>query len=110
MNGIVERAKRFGVHGCNLHQMFDRIEALEQQVQAALEAAHHEAEKVVALRTNNTELREAVIRECIEYTRARPGRRGVDILEGMLRGEVACAKKGKPAEDHTWRATEKELP
>ena len=49
--------------------------------------------------------REAVIRECIEYMRQRPGRRGVAILEGMLKQEKA--KQIKPPSDHPWRKTER---
>jgi hypothetical protein len=51
--------------------------------------------------------RESVIKECIEYMRARPGRRGVTILEAMLKAEKA--KYVKPAENHPWRATVKEV-
>lgn len=46
--------------------------------------------------------REKVIRECIEYMRQRPGRRGVSILEGMLKCEE---KQPKKAANHPWRAT-----
>ena len=48
--------------------------------------------------------REAVIRECIEYLRARPGRKAVQTLEGMLRNEQPKA----PAVEHPWRKTIKE--
>lgn len=36
---IVKRAKKLGLHGCDLHQIFDRVEELQQQL---LECQAHE--------------------------------------------------------------------
>ena len=51
-----------------------------------------------------TELHIPTVQACIEYMRARPGRRGVNILEAMLKQEKA--KQTKPAPDHPWRKME----
>ena len=51
--------------------------------------------------------REAVIRECIEYLKGRPGRNAIRSLKGMLVGELEKQKPTKPAADHPWRKTEK---
>lgn len=49
------------------------------------------------------EEREAVIRECIEHLKGRPGRNAIRSLKGMLVAEIERAKQLKPAKDHPWR-------
>lgn len=35
MTGITEQAKRLGLHDCNLHQIFDRVEELQYELAAS---------------------------------------------------------------------------
>lgn len=50
-------------------------------------------------------IREETIKECIAYLEARPGRKAIVSLKGMLSGIEEAKGRKKHTADHVWRRT-----